>query len=158
MPFVIIIFGLVLFVVAYQNNLANAGALLKSDVVGGSFLYWLIVAFFVGIIGYAKPFRPVSDAFLILLVVALFLANKGGFFTQFNAALKQIQAQNGVSLSQYQTTSGAASAFGPNTTLTAPSTTLGFQPVTGYQNNVLGGGGASSNLGFSPIPGYQSNL
>lgn len=81
MPLVILIIGLMLFVSGMRNTQDEFLNLIKSDFTGGQnsngFLSWMLaIAAIVGI-GYYKPVRPISDAFLLLVIIILFLSNKG---------------------------------------------------------------------------------
>lgn len=92
MAFVLIFIGALLFVTAIRGTSLQFVQMLQQDVFtnqnGGSYLYWAVAIFLVGALGYIKQVRPLSDSFLLLLIIVLFLAN-GGVFRQFNAALGQ---------------------------------------------------------------------
>lgn len=67
--------------------------LLKDDFTGkNNFVYWVLSILIVGAIGYIKPLQPVSRAFMLLIIIVLFLTNKG-VFAQFNEALAGTQQQ-----------------------------------------------------------------
>jgi hypothetical protein len=92
MPFVLIIVGIFLFVSAVRGTSGQLATLLKNDLTGsGSFLYWFVAILVIGGIGYIPALKKLSDAFLVLVILALFVANRG-FFSQFNTALKQISS------------------------------------------------------------------
>lgn len=84
MPFIVVLVGLVLIVSGARNKQNDLYNLLKSDLTGGkgSFLPWLLALFVVGGLGYIRPLKPISDAFLLLIVIVLILSN-GGFFQKF---------------------------------------------------------------------------
>jgi hypothetical protein len=115
MPFVLIIIGAVLFVSAIQGTTGQLGTLVKGDITGqGSFIYWFIAILIIGAIGYIPSLKKLSDAFLVLLLLVLFIANKG-VFAQFNSAIKQVTAGtstaatiSGLSTSMVSTLSPAA--------------------------------------------------
>ena len=100
MPIFLLIVGILLVIVAINNKLPKLGALVKDDfapsIGGHSFTIWIVAIFVIGAIGYYRPFKPVSNAFLVLVIVAMILANGnpklagGGFFNQFNNAIKGI--------------------------------------------------------------------
>ena len=97
MPFVLIILGLILFVTAIKGTTGQLASLFASDTFGqGGYLYWLVAILIVGAVGYIKPLKTLSDSFVVLLLIVLFLANGkpgangGGFFKQFQAALGQL--------------------------------------------------------------------
>lgn len=65
---------------------------LKSDFTGpGNFLYWGIALWVIGAAGYYKPLKPLSNAFLGLVILVLFLSNKG-FFQQFMSQIGSTQS------------------------------------------------------------------
>lgn len=86
MPFVLLIIGVVLVVAGVRNTQSLLFSLLKDDLTGqGSFIPWLVAIAVIGGLGYIKPIRPITTAFLVLLIVVLFLSN-GGFFQKFIGA------------------------------------------------------------------------
>jgi hypothetical protein len=87
MAFALIGIGLLLFMAAYHNNVAMLGSQLSADVSGASgFFIWVVALFLIGALGYVPVLKGVSRIFLVLILVVVFLANKG-FFQQFTAAL-----------------------------------------------------------------------
>lgn len=99
MPYIFIIIGLVMVIAAVRNtvadtkdangNVTDAGlaTLLKHDFTGqNNYIYWVVSILIIGAIGYIKPLQPVSRAFMLLVIIVLFLSNKG-VFAQFNSAL-----------------------------------------------------------------------
>ncbi len=66
-------------------------SLLKQDFQGkNNFAYWVLSILIIGAIGYIKPLQPVSRAFMLLVIIVLFLSNKG-VFDQFNTAFQATQ-------------------------------------------------------------------
>lgn len=124
MPFVIIIFGIILFVTAIKGTTGKLGALLASDVFGaGGYIYWIIAVLVTGIVGYIKPLKPVSDAFLALLIIALVLGH-GGVWQKFNEAIRNIKASATTQSNATTSTNSLASptsATSPIPLLTAPT-------------------------------------
>lgn len=89
MPFVLIVFGILALTVGIRGKQQDFFTLMRGDFTGpNNFLYWLVAILAVGSIGYIKKAQPLSDAFLVLIVIVMFLKNQG-FFDQFMA---QIQA------------------------------------------------------------------
>jgi hypothetical protein len=128
MSFALLIVGAVLLTSAVLNTQSTLWGLLKGDFSGPSnFWYWLILLLILGAVGYIPKAKPISDAFLVLLIVVIFLS-KGGFFAKFSSAVQG-------------TTSTA-----PNTsTSTATPQTAGLQPLQSLQP--LQGLGGLSNAG-----------
>jgi hypothetical protein len=93
MAFVFLFFGILLLVAAARGTQSELFTLMKGDFSGPkNFFYWALSILGVGSVGYVEELKPVSDAFLVLLVVVLFLDNKG-FFQKFSDTLQQHQAQ-----------------------------------------------------------------
>lgn len=84
MAFVLIIFGVAFLLAGYHGNAKTLFNLLGGEFQGTpSFGKWMLAILVVGGVGYIKPIKPISDAFLVLVLVVLFLSNKG-FFASFN--------------------------------------------------------------------------
>jgi hypothetical protein len=136
MAFILILAGLVLFVTAYQGTTGQLGSMLVQDVFGtqgqGGFIYWIVAIGIVGAVGYIKSLKGLSDAFIGLLLLVLFISNKG-FFAKFNAALGQIGGTaSGYSGQKILTFGGATtqpSYLSPGV-LTAPGVSVPFN-ITG---------------------------
>ena len=91
MPFIIIIIGLMLIAIGYNGTQSNFLTLLKGDFIGpNNFLWWVLVIFVIGIIGYAPKLKGFSDAMLALVIIVIFLSNKG-FFATFTQDIKSLQ-------------------------------------------------------------------
>lgn len=87
MAFALIGLGLLLFMAAYQNNVAALGSQLSADITGSrGFLIWFVAIFIIGALGYVPLFKNVSRAFLVLILVVIVLSNRG-FFAQFVSTL-----------------------------------------------------------------------
>lgn len=83
MPFVLFIAGLLLIVSAVRGKTDSLYVLIKNDFTGtDSFVPWIISIFFIGALGYVPSIRPITNAFLVLVIIVLFLSN-GGFFAKF---------------------------------------------------------------------------
>lgn len=89
MPFAALFIGIALIVVGVQNTQQQFFSLLKNDVSG--FVPWFVSITAIGALGYIKAIRPITDAFLVLLIVVLFLSN-GGFFTKLFGSATSISA------------------------------------------------------------------
>jgi len=94
MPFALIMIGVVLVVASVQNTQGTLFTLVKGDFTGpNNFFYWVAILLVIGTAGYIKPLQPVSRAFLVLLMVVLFLSKGnpqnagGGVFAQLTSAL-----------------------------------------------------------------------
>jgi len=97
MPFTFIIVGLVLVVAAVRGQTQTLVNLLKGDFQTSStgqhgFLPWLVSILVVGALGYIPALKNFSRLFLVLLIVVLFLSNKG-FFTKLQQSLPGVFGQ-----------------------------------------------------------------
>ena len=99
MPIAFIVIGVVFLVAAVRGTVSdyngNPGliTLLKGDFTGSdNFLIWLVAIWIIGAIGYIPGFKPLSNAFLVLFLVVLFLSNKG-FFQQFQTQINTTAAK-----------------------------------------------------------------
>ena len=76
MPFALFVVGVWLLIAGVRNTAGPATtpgtlfALLHGDFTGSdNFAYWFLAIVLIGSIGYIKPLRPLSSAFLVLLCV-----------------------------------------------------------------------------------------
>lgn len=92
MPLFFLIVGIMLVIVGINDRISDLNMLLKDDFAPSdgepSFLLWVLIIGVVGLLGGIKSFKPVSNAFLVLLVIVVLLVNKG-FITKFTDAIKQ---------------------------------------------------------------------
>lgn len=89
MPFVLTLVGLLLVVTGFQNTHKQFGNQLVSDFTGqNNFIFWIAALGAVGALGYIKELEPFSRAFIVLILIGIFLSHSG-FFTQLNAALSK---------------------------------------------------------------------
>lgn len=95
MPFALIIFGTVFVIVGVRGTQTQFFTLLQGDFTGsGNFIYWIISIFVIGAVGYIPKLKGISDGFMVLVLLVLFISKGnpngtgGGFFQQFNNAIK----------------------------------------------------------------------
>jgi hypothetical protein len=124
MPFALLIIGGVMLVSAARGTTtqtANGGPglfpLLQSDFTGSNnFVFWFLSIIAIGAVGYIPKLKPLSVAFLTLVVIALFLskgnpnAAGGGFFTQLLAGLGDTEGAATVAGGQLASSAGNLSA------------------------------------------------
>jgi len=103
MPFALLIIGLFLLVAGVRDTQDCLFALVKGDFQGNdNFIFWFLAILIIGAIGYIPNLKPFSTAFLILLLVVLFLKKGtsagvgGGFFTQFTSAISGATTPSGL--------------------------------------------------------------
>lgn len=91
MPFVLLGVAIVFLVTGVRGTQDDLIALLKDDFTGkDNFFVFFAAILFIGALGYIEDIKPLSDAFLLLVIVTIIISNKGlfnKFQTQF-AALK----------------------------------------------------------------------
>lgn len=133
MPFVFIVIGIGLVVVAIRGTQADAFALLRSEFSGpNSFIKWALAIFILGAVGYIPKIQPVTRALLILVILAIFLKNGNGLFASFNNQVAAAGTTSGGSVTG--TTSGGSVTGTTNTSATAQpylDTTSGFNSASG---------------------------
>lgn len=117
MAFVLIIIGVVLLITSVRNTVTTQGntpglfTLLQGDFTGpNNFVFWLFSILVIGAIGYIPKLKPVSIAFLALVITVLFLkrgdtsGTGGGFFSQLVSGLNQTttaqQTSNSIPVAQ----------------------------------------------------------
>jgi hypothetical protein len=85
MPFVLILAGVVLIIAAVRNTQQDLFFLLAADFTGPhNFIFWFLSILVIGAIGYIPKAKPLSDGFLILVILVLFVRKGTGFFDMFN--------------------------------------------------------------------------
>jgi len=95
MPFALLIIGIVLLTSAVRDSQNDLFGLVKGDFTGqGNFVFWVVSLLIIGAIGYIPKLKPISDGFLILVLIVLFLTKGnpsgvgGGFFTKFISGIQ----------------------------------------------------------------------
>jgi len=98
MSFALFLIGITLLTVAVRNTQDVFVQLIKGDFTGpGNFFWWIAAIVLIGAIGFVPKLKPVSDAFLVLILLALILTRGspsfpgGGVFSQFVKALQGTQ-------------------------------------------------------------------
>jgi len=78
MPLFVIIVGLVLLVSAVRGTEKDLFAALSDDFTGNNnFFTWVIALAILAALGSVKEIRPVTQGFLFLVLLVIFLQNKG---------------------------------------------------------------------------------
>lgn len=90
MAFALLVFGLIAIVAGIRGKHDELFALLKDDFTGSqNFFVWVMAIAFLVMIGNVERIRPVSDAFLGLIIVVMILANgRNGLFDKFVQEVK----------------------------------------------------------------------
>lgn len=85
MPFAIIFIALILIVTGFKGTTGTLTANITQD--AKEIFVPVIAIFVIGAIGYIPGLKKVSDGFLALILLAMFLSNRG-FFSKFNQAIR----------------------------------------------------------------------
>ena len=94
MPVALLLIGILFLTAAVRGKHGLLFETLRDDFTGpNNFLYWGLAFFVIGAAGYWKPLKPLSNAFMLLVVVVLFLSNRG-FFNKFMDQLGQTQRKS----------------------------------------------------------------
>lgn len=76
MPFFLLIAGIILIVAAYRKKQGDLFALLKDDLFGDSnFIMWSLSIVLLVSLGYIKQLKPITDAFLVLIILVIIVRN-----------------------------------------------------------------------------------
>ena len=92
MPILFGLFGLILIVAGVRGRVTQGNpslvSLVKGDFTGNDpFWKWILAILLIGSLGYVPGLRPVSRAFMALVIIVFLLSNKG-VFAQLSTALQ----------------------------------------------------------------------
>jgi hypothetical protein len=153
MPFALAIIGIIFMVTAVKGTTTQFFGLVSADFSGsGNYVYWVISILIIGSVGYIKKLQPVSDMFLALVLIVMFIANKG-FFSQFMSAIQQ--GSGSCAASTANTASSMSGTIGSlmqdnanaNPTATYQSGQSLQQQLNNMEQNLNSAFGTSSMLG-----------
>lgn len=83
MPLFLLLVGILFLTASVRGTHKLFFETIVSDFTGpGNFFFWGIALWVIIAVGYFKPLKPFSDAFLALVMIMLFFANRG-FFEKF---------------------------------------------------------------------------
>lgn len=170
MPIVILLIAVLLIVVGLNDRLtpngntgkANLTSLIGEDIVptdgSVSFAIWVLAIAFVGFIGFVKQLKGISNGFLVLLFVGIFLSGKqgssqgAGFFANLTSAFQGLSQgkDNSTATSKTATSTNPLSGLG-NALSNAASKALGSAA-----SNLFGGSSAAS--GSAPAASSGGDL
>jgi len=90
MPFALIFIGLIFMIAAVKGNHKDLFELLKKDFTGqDNFFVWVLAIIILVAIGNVEKLRPISNAFLGLIVLVIIIGNgKKGLFENFMSQLR----------------------------------------------------------------------
>lgn len=134
MPIILIFFGIVLLVSAYQHNTPALGGQLVSDAAG--FAKWGAAIIAIGLLQYIPGAEKPARALMLLVALVIILKNGEGFFDQLGAGISAFQAAATGAASEKSQVSQAASA-----TVTAEKAVTALSNSGGTAASTSGGGG-----------------
>jgi hypothetical protein len=138
MPLALVIIGLLMLVVGIRGTQSQFTKLIVGDFTGNNnFIFWMLAIIIVGMIGYVEKLKSISNAFLLLIIVVIFLSH-AGFFAQFEAAIKSTTAKSG-------TASGTTGTGSSGTSAASSAGSSNTGSTSSLLNNVLGSGSNSSS-------------
>ncbi len=160
MPFALLIIGLAVIVAGARGKSSDLITLVEEDFLSSQgYIPWAISILAIGAVGYIPRAKPISDAFLVLIVVVLILSNKG-FFSNLQSAVVGIGGQTLAGASQSGATastpsSASASASGLSSSVTGLISPLQTQFGSGGAASGASGsqtqGGSAANAGVGDI-------
>ncbi len=123
MPYALILIGGILLVAGIRNTYGQLWTLVKGDFTAqGGFLTWVAAIAVVGGLGYIPKFRPLSIAFMTLLLIVLVISN-GGVFAKLQSFIQ----------------SGAGGNASPTPAGNTITPTQGLSPIDQINNNLSSG-------------------
>lgn len=93
MPFALLFAAALLIASGINGQSKQLFTLVKGDIEGG-YIYWMFSILIIGALGYIEELKPLSRAFMALVLVVLILkagnpvSGQGGLFAQLQAGLK----------------------------------------------------------------------
>lgn len=92
MPFFLLIAGIIFLVAAIRGNQGELFSLLKEDFGGdNNFFVWVLAIVVIALLGNIKTIKPVSDAFLGLVILVIIVANYGRNKDLFSSFVDQVK-------------------------------------------------------------------
>lgn len=78
MPFFLLFFGVIFMVTAVRGTQGDLFKLLKEDFAGtNNFFVWVLAIVIIVLAGNIRQIKPISDAFLGLVILVIIVANYG---------------------------------------------------------------------------------
>lgn len=92
MAFALLFIGVIFLVSAVKGNQSDLFALLKKDFTGqDNFIYWIMAVIVIVSLGNIKAVKPVTDAFLVLILVGIVFAQYRGGKDLFASFIDQVK-------------------------------------------------------------------
>lgn len=91
MPLIVLLLGVALVSTGFRGSGPGVLILLGQDLGGkNGFFLWVLGFMAIGLLGYYKPLKPLSQAFLLLAFMALLFTAKSGFLANLGPQLDAI--------------------------------------------------------------------
>ena len=149
MPYVFLAAGLALVITSIEGTYNALGTQLKKDFTGkGGFQFWALAILMIGALGYVEELRPLANKLLALVLIVLFIVNKGAFTNLLDAFQK-----GAISPAKNATTQTAPAAIGSWQTTTESAVGAGKSTLGNIGNLGLGGTALPQN---NPVSTLQS--
>jgi hypothetical protein len=178
MPFVLIVAGVVLLIAAVRGPSCGTVPchqllfyLLAEDFTGpNNFIFWFLSIIVIGAIGYIPKLKPISDGFLVLVIVSLFVRKNSqgqSFIIAFENQIASTQSakpavttgtQTGLPTQSYFINSGFG---GPTVSIGSGGINIGGSVGVGLPGGggvsvgpggvIIGGPGGTIGVGLPPI-------
>lgn len=151
MPYALLIIGIVLLVAGARGQSENLLQLVDEDFLStGGYIPWAISILGIGAVGYIPKMKPISDAFMALVVVVLILANKG-FFTNLQSAVQGIGGQTLAGSTSSGSTTASTSTGSGGLPSSVTSVLSGLQQQFGLGTSSTAGTGGPDTTGDNAI-------
>lgn len=163
MPFALVFIGLLMIVTGARDTQCAFATQVKSDLVGTNGFIWYLVALgMIGLLGYVQALEKFAKAFLVLVIIAMILAQQKngaqGFFTALSAALKAGPTPPPTGACGSITNTSAAFVASTQGTPAANNSDVQAQAAANQANKVVGGqsffGFLNSLNPFAPTNAY----
>lgn len=148
--------AVILFLAAYNDTQGQLGSQLASDFTGaGNFWYWIAALAITGALGAIPGLKPFSRGFMALILLSLFLSNKG-VWANLTTALSQSGTTQATGTGA-STPTGIAAAESTGPGVTSAQTSPGVSLSPGGAGISFGGLGASIGPGGVSL-GFNGNV
>jgi hypothetical protein len=158
MPFALILIGLILVITAIRGTSKQFFDSLKEDFTGpNNFVLWIMAIFGLGMLGYVKPLKPLSDSFLALVLIVMTINNRNGLLgTQgflYQIANHQVAQGTKVGMDETTTAKGGTDSFWQPLGQASDAMSSMTSPV----DNWMCAGGIGAQIGITACGGKSQD-
>jgi hypothetical protein len=147
MSWILILIGIAFLISSVLNTQGDFLTLLRGDFIGmQSFVFWMLAILAIGALGYIPGLRKLANGFLVLVILMLFISNKG-FFNQFISQVSSVKNAPQQTITDAPTYNMQDQDTGANVNVNVAggSSTYNSSPQTGSQTT--NGGAQSTGVG-----------